>query len=572
MKFTEFHYERPDIDALSATMKDALERFAKAEDFESCSNLLKEIYKIRNGFETMREIASIRHTINTKDEFYETEQDYFDNNQPIYEGLVSEFYQALLSNPHRDKLEEHFGKQLFSIAKMAINTFSEDIIEDLRKENELGTAYRKIKAAASIPFRGEEKTLPQMMALLRSSDRDVRKEAYSGLWGYMSQYQEQFDQIYHDLVQVRTRIAHKLGYDNFVGLAYDRLQRSDYNAENVAVYRKQILDEVVPFATELRERQRERLGLETLYHYDEEFTFRSGNPTPQGDPNWIIEQGKTMYEDLSAKTGEFYNYMLDGELLDLVSKKGKAPGGYCTFIHNNKSPFIFSNFNGTAMDIFVLTHEAGHAFQVYMSRDYLLNEYNWPTLEACEIHSMSMEFFTWPWMDLFFGDDAEKFRYMHVLKSLTFLPYGVAVDEFQHHVYENPEETPDQRAAAWKEIESKYLPFRKYDDFEFLDGGRLWQMQSHIFESPFYYIDYTLAQVCAYQFWQKDLVDSESAFADYVRLCEAGGSRPFLELVDYAGLESPFEPGTVNHIMKDIRKWLSGVDDRSLEKADAVSA
>jgi M3 family oligoendopeptidase len=221
------------------------------------------------------------------------------------------------------------------------------------------------------------------------------------------------------------------------------------------------------------------------------------------------------------------------------------------------------------MDIFVLTHEAGHAFQVFESRDFELGEYNWPTYEACEIHSMSMEFFTWPWMERFFGDGADKFRYMHLVKALLFLPYGVAVDEFQHHVYENPDETPDQRNAAWRAIERTYLPYRNYDGNEHLEAGRMWQMQSHIYGSPFYYIDYTLAQICAFEFWKKSEEDREKAFADYVRLCQAGGSRSFLELVEYAGLRSPFKDGSIASVTDHIEKWLSRIDVEAFEAAGA---
>lgn len=566
-KFTEFEYKRPDMDALQSNFKEALIQFEKASDASSAMEALDHIYKIRNGFDTMREIAGIRHTIDTENAMYEEEQGFFDREQPVYAGMISDLYKAMINSPFRGALEEKYGKHLFNLADLSIKTFSPEIMDDLRKENELSTKYRKIKAQANIQFEGAPRTFSEMAAFMRNKDRDVRHRAWKTYWGFMDGKREEMDGIYHELVQLRTGIAKKLGYKNFVQLGYDRLTRTDYSSDKVANFRKQVLESIVPLATKIRERQASRIGLDKLKSWDEEFIFRTGNPEPHGNPEWIIERGREMYEDLSSETTEFINFMLDAELLDLVSKKGKAPGGYCTYIHNHRAPFIFSNFNGTAMDIFVLTHEAGHAFQVYMSRQYELNEYNWPTLEACEIHSMSMEFFTWPWMDKFFKEDADKFRFMHVVKALLFLPYGVAVDEFQHHVYENPEETPDQRAAAWRAIEKKYLPHRDYDGNEYLESGRMWQVQGHIFESPFYYIDYTLAQICAFQFWLKAEQDRPTAFADYVKLCKAGGSRPFLELVDYANLNSPFEDGTVANVVSGVDSWLSKVDDFALETA-----
>lgn len=565
VKFTDFEYQRPDIAQLKSDFNSALERFKEASDVVAARAVISEIYEIRNGFETMKEIAGIRYTIDTRDEKYEQEQDFFDREQPQYEGLVHSFYKALLASPLESDLRVSLGDQLFDVAKCAVNTFSDEIVEDLQKENELTTAYRKLKASASVEFNGEEYTLTGLMAFLRRSDRDQRKKAADAIWSFMAQNRQELDRIYHELVQLRTSIARKLGYENYVQLGYDRLIRTDYNSEDVAGFRKQVLEGIVPVATRIRKAQEKRIGVDKLYFYDEELNFLTGNPEPKGDADWILDQGRKMYEDLSDSTGEFINFMMDADLMDVVTKKGKAPGGYCTFIHGHKAPFIFSNFNGTAMDIFVLTHEAGHAFQVYKSRDYPVSEYNWPTLEACEIHSMSMEFFTWPWMEQFFGDEADKFRYMHLVKSLIFLPYGVAVDEFQHHVYENPDETPEQRAAAWSAIEKKYLPHRDFDGNEYLESGRFWQMQGHIFESPFYYIDYTLAQICAFQFWKKAESDRDQAFKDYVKLCEAGGSMAFLKLVDYAGLESPFQPSTVSSLLDDITGWLDANESKMSE-------
>lgn len=273
-----------------------------------------------------------------------------------------------------------------------------------------------------------------------------------------------------------------------------------------------------------------------------------------------------MYKELSNETEEFFNVMTQKNLLDLVSREGKAPGGYCTYIANEKVPFIYSNFNGTSGDVDVLTHEAGHAFQVYSSRNYEVLEYNWPTTEACEIHSMSMEFFAWPWMNLFFKEDEDKYKFSHLSGGLIFIPYGVAVDEFQHFVYANPNATPDERKAMWREIEKKYLPMRNYSEYPFVEKGTFWFKQMHIFEIPMYYIDYTLAQVCAYQFWIKSQNDNtkESAWSDYLRLCQAGGSVSFLKLIELANLDNPFEDGSIAKIADPISYYLNSVDDSKL--------
>ena len=563
MNFNDFEYKRPELEALKEEFKKLLTQFSNAENEQQAKDAFSKIAQLRSEFMSMYSIAHIRHTVDTKDQFYEKEQTYFDTNMPSYQDLVTQFYHALLQTPYRKSIESQWGGQLFVIAELSLKVFDSKVLEDLKLENKLSSDYVKIKAAAEIEFRGEKYNLSGFVPLETDNDRETRKAAAKAKWDFYNEQSEKVEKIFDDLVKTRHRIAKALGYNNFVELGYNRMLRSDYNAKDVAYYREQILEHIVPLATNLFERQAKRLGLDELKIYDENYSFSSGNPKPKGDPDWIIARAKKMYESLSKETGQFFNFMLDNNLMDLVNKEGKATGGYCTYVSKHKSPYIFSNFNGTSGDIDVLTHEAGHAFQVFSSKEIGLSEYNWPTYEAAEIHSMSMEFFTWPWMDLFFEKDVEKYKFAHLSGAIKFLPYGVAVDEFQHFVYENPDCGIEARNDAWKKIEQKYLPHRDNDGIDFLEEGGLWQRQNHIFASPFYYIDYTLAQICAFQFWKKDREDHASAWSDYVQLCKEGGSKSFLSLVSAANLDSPFAPGTVAKVSAPIRDYLESVDDSS---------
>lgn len=564
MKFNEFKYERPDMEALEKSLKSLIKSFNEAISFKEQDRLMKEINTLRSDFESMDNIVSIRHTVNTRDEFYEKEQNYFDEVTPLYQGMLSEYYESLAKSKFRKELEAKWGKQLFDIAELTVKTFSPEIVEDLQLENKLSSEYRKLIASAKIMFEGEERNLSGLVPFQLSKDREMRKKAHEARYNFFTESEKEFDRIYDELVKVRTKIAKKLGFNNFVELGYARMLRTDYNAVMVANFRKAVLSYIVPLASKLYERQRERLGLNRLKFYDEKLTFLNGNAVPKGNPEWIVENGLTMYSELSEETKEFFNFMVDNELMDLVTKKGKAGGGYCTYISKYRSPFIFSNFNGTSGDIDVLTHEAGHAFQVYSSRAYEVPEYEFPTYEACEIHSMSMEFFTWPWMNLFFKEDTNKYKFTHLTESLTFIPYGVLVDEFQHFVYENPEATPDERKSQWREIEKKYLPQRDYDGNDYLERGGYWYQQSHIFSTPFYYIDYTLAQICAFQFWKRSLENSEDAWKDYVALCKEGGSKSFLKLVKVANLASPFEEESIKSVISVIENWVNNINDKEL--------
>ncbi|MEK4452556.1 M3 family oligoendopeptidase [Paenibacillus sp. FSL L8-0506] len=564
MKFNDYRYERPDVEKFKLDFNNLLKDLNDTEPLEVQKASVTAINKLRNEFDTLQTLVSVRHSINTTDEFYKAEQEFMDEIGPIVQEYITDYYKALVNSKYRAEFEQEWGTQLLQLAEVALRTFSPEIIEDLQLENKLSTEYAQLIASAKIPFEGEERTLTQLTPFELSTDRDMRKRASQARYDFMSEHESEFDRIYDELVKVRDRIAKKLGYSNFVELGYDRMMRTDYNADMVANFRKQVLEHIVPVSQQLKKRQTERLGLDALKFYDENFSFKTGNATPKGDPDWIVANGSKMYKELSPETDEFFTFMLDNNLVDLVSKKGKQGGGYCTYFSQYQAPFIFSNFNGTSGDIDVLTHEVGHAFQVYESRNINVPEYAFPTYEACEIHSMSMEFFAWPWMELFFEEDADKYRFNHLADSLQFIPYGVTVDEFQHFVYSNPEATPAERKQAWREIEKKYLPHRNYEGNTYLEQGGFWHKQGHIFASPFYYIDYTLAQLCAFQFWKRSNEDFKSAWSDYLELCQAGGSKSFIKLVELAGLTSPFEDGCISSVIGEIESWLNSINDKEL--------
>ena len=564
MNFNDYKYERIDIDAVKKQFEELIDSFKKADNAEKQYEIMDKVINLRNYIDTMTTLVSIRHSINTADDFYDKENDYCDEISPLLYGFTTDFYEALVTSKFRKELEDKYGKFLFDQAECSLKTFNEEVIPQLQEENKLSSKYDKLIASAKIPFDGEERTLSQMVPYTQSKDRNVRKDAAKKVAEFFSAHKNDFDDIYDKLVKVRTEIAHKLGFKNYVELAYARLRRLDYNAQDVAGYRKQVLENIVPLHSELRERQAKRLGIDKLKFYDEPIKFNSGNADPHGDPEWILNHGKTMYRELSKETDEFFTFMTENNLLDLLSKKGKNSGGYCTYIPDYKSPFIFANFNGTAHDVDVLTHEAGHAFQVYESRGYEVPEYLWPSYEACEIHSMSMEFLTWPWMGLYFENDEDKYKFIHLSEALLFIPYGVTVDEFQHWVYENPEATPEERRNKWLETERKYLPTRDYGEIDELKEGIFWFRQGHIFGTPFYYIDYTLAQVCAFQFWIKSRENREKAWEEYLNLCRLGGSKPFFELMKAANLKNPFNEGTIASVIPKIREFLDSIDDMKM--------
>lgn len=565
MTFNEYKYQRPNLETIEKEFKKAVEIIENSNDLDEVISTIKHINHVRDDFESMQSLASIRNTIDTLDEFYEAEQLFFDENSPLFIGYINEFSKALVACKYVSKLEKEFGKLWFEMIRQSLKTFDISIVNLLQEENKLTTKYTKVVAGAKIEFDGKINNLSQMRIYGESKDRETRKQAEAKVMEFFSENEQEIDNIYDSLVKVRTQIAKQLGFENFTKLGYARLGRLDYDDKDVANYRKQVYEDLVPIVNKVYEKKAKLLGIEDLKSYDLGLGFKTGNPTPKGDKAWMVERASKMYHEMSKETGEFFDFMNEHQLMDLEAKAGKAGGGYCTYIPSYKSPFIFANFNGTSGDVEVLTHEAGHAFQVFSSRGFDVPEYRWPTLEACEIHSMSMEFLAWPWMKDFFLDDIDKFKYSHLLGTITFIPYGVLVDEFQHEVYNNPKISVEQRKQIWRKLEKKYLPHKVYDN-EMLEKGTYWYRQGHIFQDPFYYIDYTLAQVCAQQFWIKDQESHENAWNDYYRLCCQGGSKSFLELLKVANLKNPFIDGTVKYVVGHLQKWLEAIDEEKIDK------
>ncbi len=563
MKFSEFKYQRPDIESLQKKINDLTALIGESNSFETELKAVKSMFALEDDYDSMQTLVTIRNSVDTTDKFYEDEQDFFDENNPKLQEFFQNFNKKIIISKHRSLLEKEFGNLMFVMIEQELKTFNPEIIPDLQVENKLQTEYQKLTASAKISFDGGVYNLSQMGPFIQNLNRDVRHRAQLAVSNFFSIKETEIDRIYDEMVQVRTKIAKSLGYSNFVQLGYDRLRRVDYTAKEVKTYRDQVYRDVVPMVSELVVRKGKRIGIENPKSYDLPLSFKSGNPKPKGNRAWQVERAIKMYDNLSPITGKFFRRMVDMDVLELDAKPGKSGGGYCTFITNHDTPYIFANFNGTQGDVEVLTHEAGHAFQVYQSRN-LIPPYRWPTYEACEIHSMSMEFITWPWMKDFFLEDTEKFKFNHLSGAISFLPYGVAVDEFQHTIYENPDMTPDERKLAWKNIENKYLPFKDYDDDEFMKKGTYWFRQSHIFASPFYYIDYTLAQVCAFEYWIMSNNDPDKAFESYLSLCNLGGSKSFVNLLIDNKLKNPFVDGTIKELMKPIKAYLDNIDDMKL--------
>lgn len=553
MKFSQMPYSRVELEGIKAGYEDLIERSRHAENGEEQYEIHREYYRFFNHNQTNFKIAMIRHDSDVTDEFYKGEQDYYDQIQPVIDNLENAYRRVLYESPYRAYLEDKIGKITFRNMELAMRSSDDRIVTLKQEENMLNRRYGNLIATARIPFEGEVYNLSLMKKFQTSQDRETRRKAWKAVSEYFQLVTGELDEIYDLLVKNRDRQAKALGHDNFIELGYDRRKRNCFRAAEVKQFREHVKKYLVPFVQELQEKRRKRLGVDKLSFIDSDMYFAQGNPAPCGTPEEILRKGQQMYGELSGETREFFDFMMENELFEVLGRKTKRQGGYMTYIPDYKAPFVFANFNGTNGDIDVITHECGHAFQGYLTRNEEVREYTQLTWECGETHSMSMEYFTYPWMGLFFGDRKEDYITAHMEDSIAFIPYGCMVDEFQHRIYEEPDMTPAKRKQLWMELEGEYRPYMDYEDDPFYSNGGIWQRQMHIFRLPFYYIDYCLASVCAMQFKAMMDQDYQKAWKVYCQFCRLSARKSFVEILEETGLENPFEEACIRKLTGVLR-------------------
>lgn len=560
-KFEDWPFKKPNIKAIVAEVNKRADAFLAAKTKEEAYKAYLAFNKTMDKFSDQMMHCSLLFTLDTRVPEYQEAMQIIDEGTPIVQVAIQRFTKAMMESEFRPYLEEKLGPLYFQMQDYALRSFNESVQDEAMKENILVSKYGQVMASFMIPFRGETYNVSQMGAFLSADDRETREEAAKAFYGYLEEHAGELEDIYDELVKVRTEMAKKLGFSSYTELGYLRMGRYDYDPELVKGYRDAIAESVTPIAARLVRDQVKRIGIKNPQFFDLALEFADGNPRPIGTTEEKVEKAKKMYDELSPETSFFFRFMDEHHLLFLDAKPGKQGGGYMEYFPVHQCPIIFSNFNGTSHDVDVLTHEFGHSFQAYCGRSIKIPEYRCATMEGAEIDSMSMEFFAEPWMHLFF-DRPDRYRYSHLSDSICFLPYGVTVDEFQHWVYAHPEASKEERNAAWLEIEKKFTPWKeKYQKkCPFLREGRRWLLQGHIFQSPFYYIDYTLAQVIAFQFLLLDRKNHERAWKKYIKLCKLGGRYPFRTLLAKVGLKDPFLPGTLQKTVKPLVKILKSYD------------
>ena len=558
MKFNEMTYTRPDIDALLARCRELATKAAAAPDGDALVRLYYEQSEAFAEYNTAANLANIHYTCDTRDAYWKAEQDFFDANGPAVTNASVEISRAFLANSHVDALTEKFGSTCVAGMKNAVLSMDDRTVELQQQFNALVSRYQQIYGGALVELDGKQLTIPQLGPYKEDLDPAVRRAAYEAEAGYFDAHRAELDELYGQIVQNLNAQARVMGYHDYSELSYVRMNRIGYGPEEIRKFRDQVANDVVPQLQKVMALRAKRTGIAHPAFTDLPILFRDGNPKPIPGYKARMDAARTMYHELSPETAEFIDFMQDNELFDVESRPGKMSGGYMTSLPSYKAPFIFANWNDTSGDVDVLTHECGHAFEGYVAeRDPAIPaDLECPGMESAEIHSMAMEFLTAPWHHLLFGKDTDKYALLHAEDSFVFLAYGCEVDEFQHIMYQNPDLTPDERNAEWLKLEKKYRPWIDFDNLPFYGRGSGWQRQLHIYECPFYYIDYCLSTMAALQFFLLSLTDHKDAWARYLRLVRRAGTASYTELLETAGLKVPFEEGSIKGIAQQMTDWL----------------
>lgn len=557
--FKDIRYERPDLGTISRSIMDLRLRLMTAKDVDQASDILMEYEKLIIAFNTQYELCNVLHDLDTSDEFYINELEYFDTASAELSELSSAMLTVMVNCPCAEALKQKYGEMIFRKAENLKQTVSPEVIDDYAVESSLQNDYMQIKSEAKIPFEGKECNLSELAVYLESTGRNTRKAAHKALDDYYMGQKDNFDKIFDDMVRVRTTIAKKLGYGSYTELGYKIMERYDYTPKDVAVFRDAILKYIVPLTVQIRKLQQERLGVDELMFYDLPTMFMNGNPTPIIPGISLGDVAGEFFAKIFGNRPSFLEVLSEHGFTDLISRKNKSTGGYCMFLDGYKIPFIFMNANGTSDDVSTIVHEGGHAYAAVQSADVsIFSECLAPTLETCEIHSTAMEFMSYPFMEMFYGEKAEQYRELHMTQALLFLPYGCMVDEFQHIIYDNPDLSPEERHDIWSVLEKRYQPYINYDESHvFHKAGGAWMKKDHIFTSPFYYIDYCLAHICALQLWNLSREDMKTALIKYNKLCSLGGTDTFLNLLKKSELESPFDVGVIKQVAYSCADYLN---------------
>lgn len=506
----------------------------------------------------------IRMTCDTADPKLLEEFQFFATEiEPKIAPINNELNKKFIESPYAEELDKAKYFVYTRGVKKALELFREENIPLQTAIQVEQQKYQGITGAMSVNLRGQEYTLEQASVFLKDTDRAVRQEAWEAITARRLQDKDKLDRLFNGLLKLRHQVALNAGFENFRDYMFQALGRFDYNPQDCYQFHEAIENEIVPLLREQAESRRQALGLDTLKPWDMDVDT-SGKPAlkPFKNGEELIDKAVHCFNRLDPYIGQRLEIMRANDLFDVDSRKGKAPGGYNYPLAESGAPFIFMNSAGSFRDLTTMVHEGGHAVHTFISADLELNDFKHFPSEVAELASMSMELISMDHWDVFFdkAEDLRRAKKDQLKDVLKTLPWVAVVDQFQHWIYTNPDHSTEERAEAWKQI---FEPFGNNfadwsDHAEALEN--LWQKQLHIFEVPFYYIEYGIAQLGAIAVWKNYKDDPKTGLRKFLKALKLGYTKTIREIYETAGIEFNFSAAYVKELAEFVKSELDKLE------------
>lgn len=555
-KFSELPYVPTDFDAIQQQLQQYIDQIRSADSAKAIFAVVESCDAMIDDLKYASTLAYIRSSLDCTDEFYAEAMQKEAMGSAMMD--TSPYYQALLESPFLPQLEQRFGPEYCPRLEKEYRLHAAGR-ELMAQEQLLVNQYQQSKAMMKIPFRGKNCSDGEILAFFDNPDRMTRVAARKAMSETYLAQKENFAPLLTQLVGLRQQIAVANGFDNYLEYANAGYDRRGYGEAELTAFCEQVKTDLVPLLRELQEEQRRELGVDKLMTYDRGLRFADGNAVPAGDARYLTEASKTMYDALAPEFGAFFRGMVDTESLDVTASPNKVAGmGFCTGIGRDRYPFVFGNCNGTDTDVAVFTHEIGHAWQMHLTSQQgytaLLEDM---ALDVVEIPSKTMELFTYPYAEEFFGRDANKFRQGHFRDALREIAAYCAIHELNTWIYTHPDATFEEIVEANTRIEVLYDPDVDYGELETYNrqGANLMRNMA-VYMFPRYVISYALSAMCAMDLFARMQTDPAAAWEAYTKLCASGGSRCYPDTLAQAGLSPAYAPGSVKTVVTFAKQFL----------------
>lgn len=552
-----------DWNSLEPWFKNLLEReIPTTEKFEQWLRDYNELEAVISEDACWRQI---RMTCDTTNKAFEESFNYFFLEiQPKIQPYADQLNKKLVSSPFAGDLDQEKYFTYLRTVKKNIDLFREENIPLQAEMNVLQQQYGQIAGAMTVTVDGKEFTLQQAAKFLEDPSREKREEVYRKINERRLQDQDKLDQLYSKLISLRHQVALNAGFKNYRDYKFQEMGRFDYTPEHCFQFHEAVRLHVLPLVDEIFEGQRKKLGLDSLRPWDTEAEAPGVEPLrPFQKGKELLDKTVGCLDELDPFFGNCLRKMESLNHLDLDSRKGKAPGGYNMPLAESGAPFIFMNAAGQMSDVTTMVHEAGHAVHSFLAHPLELNAFKEYPTEMAEVASMAMELFSMDHWHVFFENEAElKRAKRHQLERvITIFPWIATIDKFQHWVYEHPEHTIQERKQEWmrilKEFSASVIDYSGLDAFRSIS----WQRQLHLFEVPFYYIEYGIAQLGAIGLWKQYKENPQLAVRNYINGLSLGGTRTLPQLYAAAGLDFNFSPLRIKELMDMVRAELNSLQE-----------